>query len=63
MSYRKINEQRQPSSGVNLNMEIDIYDGKALDTSCELSGGFCISGLDREEFTQKLGNLIDEYRI
>lgn len=60
---RKIEEIAYPSEGVTLAMEIEKIDGDALDTSVELSGAFVICGQSRKEFCEKLGKLIDEYRI
>jgi hypothetical protein len=52
-----------PSEGVVIELRIDKYDGDLLDTSCKISGGFCISAQDIEVFNQKIGQLIDQYRI
>lgn len=61
--YYRFNETIYPTDGVTMQMQIDKIDGEELDTSVMLSGGFAISGQQRNEFAQKLGLLIDEYRI
>ena len=52
-----------PSKNVTAILTIDIDNGKELDTAVSLDGGFNICGETRHEFFEKLGKLIDEYRI
>lgn len=44
-------------------MESDVDVGEVLDTKVRLTGEWWIAGEKREEFCNKLGALIDEYRI
>ena len=59
----KYREVIHPSENVTAMLEVDVYDGEKLDTSVSLDGGFCITWQQKEEFFNKLGALIDEYRI
>jgi hypothetical protein len=67
VTVRKTSETKTISSGaagpVDLEMVIDRIDGEYLDTKVSLSGEWWIAGASRHEFAQKLGALIDEYRI
>lgn len=54
---------RYPSQGVKVVAESDTENGQLMDTQVEISGVFCISGDDRDEFLEKLERLIDDYRI
>lgn len=58
-----VNEKHFPSEGVTADLKIDKIDGEYLDTCITLSGLFWVAGNQRHEFLEKLGNLIDEYRI
>ena len=51
------------SDNVSAELEIDVIDGEELDTRVKLDGEFWVSGSQYREFCQKLGELIDEYRI
>lgn len=61
--YYRFNEILCPTEGVVFELRIDRIDGEDLDTSVTLSGGFAICGSKRNEFSEKIGKLIDEYRI
>ncbi|WP_018694322.1 hypothetical protein [Algicola sagamiensis] len=56
-------ESLRPSHNVYMEYEIEVIDQEEQDTSVELSGHFYICGASRNEFAEKLGKLIDEYRI
>jgi len=49
-----------PSEGVTLVTETD---DELIETMVSMDGGFTISASQRREFIEKLGALIDEYRI
>jgi len=61
--YYRFHENVVVSDGVSLAMSIDKIDGEELDTQVFVTGGFCICGSRRREFSERLGKLIDEYRI
>jgi hypothetical protein len=61
--YFRFGEIRYPSEGVSLDMTVDRIDDEDLDTSVKLHGEFTVCGIQRKEFSEKLGALIDEYRI
>lgn len=63
MSVGTIRETRHPSEGVTMNYTVEVIDGEKLDTAVSLNGRFAITGECRREFEEKLGSLIDEYRI
>ena len=54
---------KYPSEGVKAELFIHRYKGECLDTLVTLTGQFSVSGADRLEFLDKLGQLIDKYRI
>ncbi len=43
----------------------EVYFGELLDTTIEIEGGImcCVAGNEREEFIQKMQELINKYRI
>ena len=61
--YYKFDEERYFSEGCRAVMTIDLIDGEELDTEIEITGEFAVCGANRSEFLDKLGQLIDEYRI
>jgi hypothetical protein len=61
--YYRYPEILHPTDGVVLELIIDHINGAALDTYVAISGRFAICGKDRAEFSEKLGELIDKYRI
>ena len=61
--YYRFTEQVFPSEDVSMALQVNRIDGEDLDTQVRLVGNFTISGQSRREFAQKLGALIDEYRI
>ncbi|MCP3922741.1 MAG: hypothetical protein GY714_09175 [Desulfobacterales bacterium] len=62
-NYYRFNESKSPSEGVKVDFRVDKIDGEDLDTEVELKGRFAIIGHERGEFLERLGNLIDEFRI
>ena len=52
-----------PSEGIKAELTTESFDGQKLDTSVSLSGEFCISWPDKGQFIERLGKLIDEYRV
>ncbi|MDW6094013.1 hypothetical protein SBX64_15855 [Vibrio rhizosphaerae] len=63
MGEKTIKKTEYPSEGVVAEQEISTWDGEQLDTLVKLSGQFVVSGSERTEFINKLGALIDQYRI
>lgn len=61
--YIQFDETRYPAEGVRMDLTVSRIDGEDLDTGVRLEGEFAISGSRRDEFSQKLEALIDEYRI
>jgi hypothetical protein len=61
--YFKVTQTEYPTEGVKADLVIDKIDGEWLDTSVELSGGFCIAYANMREFMDAFGGLVDKYRI
>jgi hypothetical protein len=59
----RFEERVNVSDGITLYFTVDKIDGEELDTSVLVSGGFATSGDRRREFANKLGALIDRYRL
>jgi len=51
------------SDNVSVEMKTDVYLGERLDTRIKVDGEWWVCGALRDEFCEKLGALIDEYRI
>lgn len=62
-NYQRVSEESYPSEGVKLEFKIEKIDGECLDTSVCMVGNFTVAGCTRKEFAEKLGELIDKYRI
>ncbi len=52
-----------PSKDVAVKLSTEDSEGVKRDTNILLTGNFCISWQNKDEFLVKLGGLIDEYRI
>jgi len=61
--YYQFEEMRDLTENVRLEMKVDLIDGQELDAEVKMVGTFWISGKFRKEFANKLGALIDQYRI
>lgn len=48
---------------VELQMNIDCYGSEECDTEITIDGSFYVEGVKRQEFTEKLRSLINEYLI
>ncbi len=53
----------QINSGVSVHLQIEVYGGQELIAEVEVLGNFIMSSERKEEFCEKLSNLIDEYKI
>lgn len=53
------------AADVQIDWTRETYDGvdDGLDTSVDLSGGFCVSGPQLPEFQRELAALVEKYRI
>lgn len=51
------------STGVSIQLTVDVIDYEELDTFVELVGSFWVAGNKRKEFCEKLSELVNSYRI
>ncbi|MFK5950942.1 MAG: hypothetical protein QM500_19495 [Methylococcales bacterium] len=63
MANQTKNETQYIGDELSAEMEIDMDSAGQLDTRVIIDGEFWIDGNKRNEFVEKLGKLIDEYRI
>lgn len=63
MSSTTIEEHETVGSDVELIMRVHYFDGEACDTTINIEGEFSVAGCTRDEFADKLNELISEYQI
>jgi hypothetical protein len=65
MSYKEQSSTKGYSLAEHCEMKVcsDVENGKLMDTKVTISGHFWIAGNTRDEFVEKLRNLIDQYEI
>ena len=63
MSSTPRNQSVEISKNVTLDLIIWRENGTDIETECNLQGNFVVHAEARNDFAEKLANLIDEYRI
>ena len=53
----------RPAYGIALYIAVEHLNGKDLDAIVTIEGSFSLEGSKRNEFAQKLGDLIEKYRV
>ena len=65
MSYKDQTSTKAYSLAEHCDLVVcsDVKNGRLMDAKVTVSGHFWIAGSDRDEFVEKLRNLIDQFEI